>query len=106
MEHAPAGICRLSREGEFLAVNSAFAAMLGYASRTEALEMARIGGLFADEDERQRVLRMVAPGAATDVEHVRLRGPGGRVTTLHMRARIAYIACAQDYIVIVDPAGG
>ncbi len=106
VEQAPAGICRLSRDGDFLAVNGAFAAMLGYASRAEAVEMARIGGLFADEEERQRALRMLATGAATDIEHVRLRGPGGRIVSLHMRARIADIASARDYIVIVEPPDG
>jgi PAS domain S-box-containing protein len=103
VEQAPAGICRVSRSGEFLAVNSAFAAMLGYASRSEALELARISGLFADHAERERVMALLGSAAATGVEHVRLRRPDGTPLTLHLRARIADIANAQDYIVIVEP---
>ena len=104
VEQAPAGICRVNRNGELLAVNSAFAAMLGYASRSEALEIARISGFFADQGERERVMTLLGSGAATGIEHVRLRQADGRPRTLHLRARIADIASAQDYIVIVEPS--
>jgi PAS domain S-box-containing protein len=106
VEQAPAGICRVNRHGDLLAVNSAFAAMLGYASRSEALELARLSGIFADQAERERVMSLLGSGAATGIEHVRLRGAGGSAVTLHLRARIADIASAQDYIVIVEPAPG
>src|SRR4029079_13034859 len=72
VEQAPAGICRVSRSGDFLAVNSAFAAMLGYASRSEALELARISGLFADLAEKERVMFLLGSDAATGVEHRRV----------------------------------
>ena len=87
-----------------MAVNSAFAAMLGYASRSETTEFARIGGLFADDTERHRVMTLLGSASATGIEHVRLKGPGGTVVTLHLRARVADIANTQDYIVIVEPA--
>jgi PAS domain S-box-containing protein len=103
VEQAPAGICRVGRTGELLAVNSAFAAMLGYASRSEALEIARISGLFADETERARVMGLLGSAAATGLEHVRLRRADGAPVKLHLRARIADIANEQDYIVIVEP---
>ena len=106
VEQAPAGICRVGRGGDILAVNSALAAMLGYASRSEALELMRISGLFADRAERERVLTLLASAAATGTEHVRLRRADGSAVTLQLRARIADIANAQDYIVIVEPPGG
>jgi PAS domain S-box-containing protein len=106
VEQAPAGICRVNRSGEFVAVNSAFAAMLGYASRSETMEFARIGGLFADDAERQRVMALLGSTSATGIEHVRLRGPNGASVTLHLRARVADIANTNDYIVIVEPASG
>jgi PAS domain S-box-containing protein len=106
VEQAPAGICRVGRGGEVLAVNSALAAMLGYASRSEAIELMRISGLFADPAERDRVLTLLASAAASGTEHVRLRRADGSAMTLQLRARIADIANAQDYIVIVEPPSG
>lgn len=106
VEQAPAGICRVSRDGVFMAVNSAFAAMLGYASRSETMEFARLGGLFADDAERDRVMTLLRSGAATGIEHVRLRRPDGAPVTLHLRARVADIGNTQDYIVIVEPTSG
>lgn len=105
VEQAPAGICRINRSGDLLAANSAFAAMLGYASRSEAVELARISGLFADAAEQGRVMTLLGSAASTGIGHVRLRRQDGRATTLHLRARIADIADARDYIVIVDPPG-
>ncbi len=104
IEQAPAGICRLDREGRFVTLNGAFAAMLGYASRAEALEFARIDGLFVDAPERERVMHLLASAAATGIEHVRLRRRNGGVATMHLHARIADIAQAQHYIAIVEPA--
>ncbi|MBA2628025.1 MAG: PAS domain S-box protein [Gemmatimonadales bacterium] len=105
VEQAPAGICRVDGSGVFTAVNSAFAAMLGYASRSEATEFSRLSGLFADEAERERVLHLLGSGLATGIEHVRLRRRDGTLAILHLRARMADIATAQHYIVIVEPAG-
>ena len=47
---------------------------------------------------------LLGSAAATGLEHVRLRRPDGTPLTLHLRARIADIASAQDYIVIVEPS--
>ena len=49
-------------------------------------------------------MTLLGSGAATGIEHVRLRQADGTPQTLHLRARIADIASAQDYIVIVEPA--
>jgi PAS domain S-box-containing protein len=103
VEQAPAGIGRVGRSGEFVTVNSAFAAMLGYASRSEALEIAKLSGLFADEEERKRVMALLGGAAATGVEHVRLRRADGTAATLHLRARIADLSTTMDYIVVVEP---
>ena len=56
VEYVPGGICRLSPEGEFVQVNGAFAEMLGYGTRTEAVDLGRNGGVFAGGAERDRVL--------------------------------------------------
>ena len=56
VDYVPGGICRLSAAGEVLQVNGTFAAMLGYDTRGEAVELGRTIGIFATEDERERVL--------------------------------------------------
>lgn len=106
IEQAPAGICRINHSGDLLAANSAFAAMLGYASRAEAVELAKVTGLFADTGERERVLTLLGSAASTGIGDVRLRRRDGVAVVLHLRARIADLADARDYIVIVEPPGG
>ena len=56
VEYVPGAICRVAADGEFLQVNAAFAELLGYGSRGEALEAGRPMGFFADGSERTRVL--------------------------------------------------
>ena len=55
VEEAPGGICRLGPEGQFEQLNVVLARLLGYETRSEALEIARTFGGFVDEAERQRV---------------------------------------------------
>jgi len=105
VEQAPAGICRIGQTGELLAANSAFAAMLGYASRKEVVELARISGLFTDTAERERVMTLLASAASTGIGQVRFRRQDGMAVGLHLRARIADISNTRDYIVIVEPPG-
>lgn len=50
------GICRCGMEGEFLEVNEALAAMLGYASTEQLLAVNLAGDILRDESRRARLL--------------------------------------------------
>lgn len=64
VEEAPGGICRLGPDGQFEQLNVVLARLLGYETRSEALEIARTFGGFVDEGERQRVLDHIATAGA------------------------------------------
>ena len=56
VEFAPIGIYRSNPVGQFLSVNSAFVRMLGYDSSDEVLPLDMGRDVYADADERQRLL--------------------------------------------------
>lgn len=67
VEEAPGGICRLGPEGQFEQLNVVLARLVGYETRSEALEIARTFGGFVDEAERQRVLNHIATAGAPPI---------------------------------------
>ena len=56
VEFAPIGIYRSNPAGQFLSVNSALVRMLGYDSSDEVLQLDMGRDVYADADERQRLL--------------------------------------------------
>jgi PAS domain S-box-containing protein len=56
VEFAPIGIYRSNPAGQFLSVNSALVRMLGYDSSDEVLPLDMSRDVYADADERQRLL--------------------------------------------------
>lgn len=56
VERAPGGLCRLNPEGEFEQVNTKFAELLGYETRTETLEFAKVVDFFAEEGARDQLI--------------------------------------------------
>lgn len=87
VEQAPGGICRLRADGTFEQVNSTLAGMLGYPSRTEALEFSRLAGIFDGADEHQRVVDLLSgPGEVTGVQ-TRLRHRDGSVIPARLSGR-------------------
>ena len=63
VEHSPYGICRVSPDGRFTAVNPALVEMLGYPS-ADALLAADLGHVYVDPAARAEVLRRHADGEA------------------------------------------
>jgi PAS domain S-box-containing protein len=62
VDGSPVGLCLFRSDGAPLAVNRAFARMLGYDSPAELLDMARVGGLFASREEQARVVELTRRG--------------------------------------------
>lgn|SRR5574337_2078095 len=87
VDHAPAGICRLTAEGEFLQVNATFAELLGYENRTEALDLGQTFGLFATQRDRDGVLRAFAEADEIRALPVRLRRADNTLMPVRLSGR-------------------
>ncbi|MGE5926635.1 MAG: PAS domain S-box protein [Gemmatimonadota bacterium] len=109
VEYVPGGICRLSPEGEFLQVNGAFAAMLGYETRGEATELGRVVGIFADEAERERVLDAFRMAEGVRNLPARLRHRDGRILPVRLSGRAVREPTngrtIQSFAILITPAG-
>ena len=71
VENASYGIYRSSAEGKFLAVNPALVKMLGYASAEELLAVDLAREVYADSDDRARLVAAAQdaePGTGVEVE--------------------------------------
>ena len=93
-EGVPIGLVRLSREGDILAVNAAFANIAGSVSDAErkALEGSRFVDLCADEaDHRKLVAALATEGSAHGLE-ARLRRRAGGAAPVELDARAVYDA--------------
>src|SRR5436309_76382 len=79
VEHAVFGIYLATVEGRFLAVNPALAAMLGYSSRDELLEV-EVPALYADPSARSEFARSLsARGELTGYESIWKRQTGEEI---------------------------
>jgi PAS domain S-box-containing protein len=109
VEYVPGGICRLSQDGDFVQVNGAFAAMLGYETRGEATELGRVVGIFADAQERERVLDAFRMADGVRNLPARLRHRDGRVMPVRLSGRAVREPTngrmIQGFAILVTPAG-
>ena len=108
VEYVPGGICRLSPEGDFLQVNGAFAALLGYETRGEAMEVGRIVGIFADDAERDRVLDAFRMAEGVQDLPARLRHREGRIVQVRLSGSAVREPTngrtIQSFAILVTPA--
>lgn len=56
VEHAPGGLCRLGADGAFEQVNITFSELLGYETRSETLEFAKVVDFFLEKGVREKLL--------------------------------------------------
>ncbi len=87
VEYVPGAICRMSPDGEFLQANNAFAELLGYASRSETLELGRMVGIFDGQPERDRVLDAFRAAESVQGLGARLRRRDGAPTAVQVSGR-------------------
>lgn len=71
IEHSAVGIFQSSPEGKFLTVNPALVDLLGYASEEELLNIEDIKVLYAEPEERARLIELLEQTG--EVENYRLR---------------------------------
>src|SRR5215467_11000762 len=89
VELAPYGICRATRDGHLLMVNSALVKMLGYESAEEMLGLNLGTKVYKDPKERERILQPVHPGPAAPVETTWKRKDGTAIS-VRLAARLIY----------------
>jgi len=110
VEYVPGGICRIAPDGEFLQVNGTFAAMLGYDTRGEVLEVGRTVGIFADREERERVLDQFRMADGIRDLPSRLRHRSGREIRVRLSGRAVREAVngrtLQGFAILVTPVPG
>jgi PAS domain S-box-containing protein len=87
VEYVPGAICRIAPDGELLQANGAFADLLGYASRSETLELGRMVGIFDGEAERDRVLDAFRAAESLQGLGARLRRRDGAPTAVQVSGR-------------------
>lgn len=108
VEAAPAGLCRLNATGEFLQVNTAFAEMLGYGTRTEALDLARTREFFTEEGFREQLLSaMDENGAVQGQPAVLLHQNDSQVPVMVSGRRLdAPDGTSDGYILMIVASAG
>ncbi|MDH3457064.1 MAG: PAS domain S-box protein [Gemmatimonadota bacterium] len=87
IEHATYGIYRSTPDGTFQAVNPALVAMLGYDREEEllALDMAR--DLYADPNDRQRMVKQYEGQERIEGVEVEWRRKDGEIATIRLSGR-------------------
>jgi len=102
IEGLAAPVCRISGGGELQLVNPALAALLGYQSKGEMLELAGILGVFATQDGERHALRELDDAGEAAA---RLRRKDGGAITVRLRATVArdLDGRAQRFDVVVTP---
>src|SRR5260370_33306096 len=80
------GIYRLGREGEFLEVNPALVAMLGYNSAGEVLKLNVATELYLDPQEKPRLVQKWLEEAKIE-EEVKWRRRDGTIITVRLNGR-------------------
>ena len=87
VEYVPGAICRIAPSGELLQANGALADLLGYASRSETLELGRMVGIFDGEAERDRVLDAFRSAESVQGLSARLRRRDGAPAAVQVSGR-------------------
>jgi len=86
--HAPIGIYRSTRDGQFVSVNEAYARLLGYESPEEVLRLDLRRDIYFDNADRERLIAEIEQrggGAATEV---RLRRRDGSPVWVRLEGRV------------------
>jgi PAS domain S-box-containing protein len=89
VELAPYGICRATRDGSLLMVNSALVKMLGYENAEELLGLNLEAEVYEDPRERDRILRRARAGPVGPVETTWKRKDGSTIS-VRLAARLIY----------------
>ncbi len=79
VKHAPYGILHSTRDGRILSANPAMVRMLGYEREAQLLELDLASDVYADPEERTRVLQADEPGPFEGLETRWLRADGTEV---------------------------
>ncbi|HKG93350.1 MAG TPA: PAS domain S-box protein [Gemmatimonadaceae bacterium] len=87
VENSPYGIFRSTMDGDFLAVNPALVAMLGYDSEAELKGLNIQRHVYRDSAERERVVRRFAGRPSTDPIEVEWRRKDGTPLTVRLWAK-------------------
>jgi PAS domain S-box-containing protein len=87
VEHANYGIYRSSPEGRFLSVNPALVEILGYESQAELTQVSMERDIYADPDERSRLVAEYRRRGRIEGVDVAWKRKDGRVITVHLSGR-------------------
>ncbi len=100
-DNAQEGIYQTSFEGRMLAVNTAFAAMFGYDSPEEVIEMLDSVGkkLYLEESDREILLEALRTKGTLTNRELKMKRKDGRIVWITMNARKTE---AQDGTVIIE----
>lgn len=84
IEQAPYGICQISAQGRFLLVNPALVKMLGYESASELMALDVATQVYADPEERARIISTLAQDNPQPPIETRWKRRDGRIITLRL----------------------
>jgi len=108
-ETTPVGLYQSTPQGAYVSVNSAFARILGFATPAQLLaEVTDIGSqLYADPQDRQRLLRLLAQQDAVTGYEIQARRPDGAARWVSINARVVRdpagsITCYQGAMLDID----
>jgi len=88
VENATYGIFRSNREGDFLDVNPALVAMLGYGSKSELMTSNLNSDIYENPSERASLLEMFETGARIDRAEVNWKRKDGKVIFVRESGRL------------------
>ncbi|MFI5228129.1 MAG: PAS domain S-box protein [Gemmatimonadales bacterium] len=98
IREAPNGVTLALLDGRFIAVNPAFAEMLGYESEAELLAT-NARQFYADPEQRAGLVAKMSAGETVKRVEVQLRRKDGEIITTHLTGRIVRDAeSGEDYI--------
>jgi len=108
-ETTPVGLYQSTPQGVYVSVNSAFARILGFATPAQLLaEVTDIGSqLYADPQDRQRLLRLLAQQDAVTGYEIQARQPDGATLWVSINAKVVRdpagnITCYQGAMLDID----
>ncbi|WP_236848721.1 CHASE domain-containing protein [Candidatus Thiodictyon syntrophicum] len=108
-ETTPVGLYQSTPQGVYVSVNSAFARILGFTTPAQLLaEVTDIGSqLYADPQDRQRLLRLLAQQDAVTGYEIQARRPDGATRWVSINARVVRdpagsITCYQGALLDID----
>jgi PAS domain S-box-containing protein len=89
VENAMEGIFRTSLDGEILRVNPALARILGYESEEALLRVGDVGWLYAEPDQRRRILNRLLQHGTVEFEEIQGRREDGNPFWVELNCRLA-----------------